>query len=261
MGLAGRGGEARGWTWADPRCPGRGLGSRGWPRTRGRCWEAGSRSAATRATAASMRACACSKRGRAAVLSVCPPLSPSVREPESRSGRGGDLSPPPRGVREQPGGSPAPRVTVGSWWELLRLEPQDFKGPVSVVFTFRILAKLGEGTILPLTPSHRGRAGERVSKCRSGAEGAKTLLREVKLLLGTWVQIPLFIRNWRSTFEGHWSQDQAFLQVSEVHGMGWKFKQLLNPLTENSLSSRTSFTLHIDAVVPLWSLVLLGSIH
>lgn len=150
---------------------------------------------------------------------------------------------------------------MGSWWELLRLEPQDFKGPVSVVFTFRILAKLGEGTILPLTPSHRGRAGERVSKCRSGAEGAKTLLREVKLLLGTWVQIPLFIRNWRSTFEGHWSQDQAFLQVSEVHGMGWKFKQLLNPLTENSLSSRTSFTLHIDAVVPLWSLVLLGSIH
>lgn len=158
-GLAGRGGEARGWTRADPRCPGRGLGSRGWPGTRGRCWEAGSRSAATRATAASMRACACSKRGRAAVLSVCPPqLGNPSPDP------GGEATSPRRpGVpREQPGGSAAPGVTVGSWWELLRLEPQDFKGPVSVVFTFRILAKLGEGTILPLTPSHRGRAGERV---------------------------------------------------------------------------------------------------
>ncbi|XP_029340644.1 mitochondrial inner membrane protease subunit 2 isoform X4 [Mus caroli] len=30
-----------------------------------------------------------------------------------------------------------------------------------------ILAKLGEGTILPLTPSHRGRAGERVSMAQA----------------------------------------------------------------------------------------------
>lgn len=100
LGLAGRGGEARGWTWADPRCPGRGLGSRDWPGTRGRCWEAGSRSAATRATAASMRACACSKRGRAAVLSVCPPLSlPQLGNPSP--GPGGEATSPRRpGVSE-----------------------------------------------------------------------------------------------------------------------------------------------------------------
>lgn len=102
---------------------------------------------------------------------VCPPqLGNPSPDP------GGEATSPRRpGVpREQPGGSAAPGVTVGSWWDLLRLEPQDFKGPVSVVFTFRILAKLGEGTILPLTPSRRGRAGERVSKYRSGAEEAKT---------------------------------------------------------------------------------------
>lgn len=219
---------------------------------------AGRRGAARPLLARPRRACVRarvpSEAARLSSLSVLLSL-PQLGNPSPGPGGEATSSRRPGVLREQPGGSAAPGVTVGSWWELLRLEPQDFKGPVSVVFTFRILAKLGKGTILPLTPSHRGRAGERVSKYRSGAEGAKTLLREVKLLLGTWVQIPLFIRNWRSTFEGHWSQNQAFLQVSEVHGMGWKFKQLLNPLTENSLPFRTSFTLHIDAVVPLWSLV------
>lgn len=150
--------------------PGAGLGHGG---VAG--WRGAARPLLARSRRTCVRACACSKRGRAAVLSVCPPqLGNPSPDP------GGEATSPRRpGVpREQPGGSAAPGVTVGSWWELLRLEPQDFKGPVSVVFTFRILAKLGEGTILPLTPSHRGRAGERVSKYRSGAEGAKTLFFE-----------------------------------------------------------------------------------